>query len=295
MTTDSPGFSTRRIPLRDGAVFWTAVGGSGPPVVCCHGGPGLWDYLAPLAALLVDSFTVVRFDQRGCGRSTGGGPFTIAQAVDDLDQLRAGLGIDRWTVIGHSWGAELALRYAASRPERASGVVYISGVGSDDAFRPAYIAERNRRLGESLDRWRELGARERTPAEEREWCLLQWRPDFSPGSAVDHARALWDTRPPGTAVNMTANRELWADRASADLLQLATTIGCPVRMIFGDDDPRPWTATDRLLDALPRADRIVLRRAGHAPWAERPDATRRAILGAPASTFDQSEQGANRD
>ena len=52
-----------KVRLRDGAELWTAVTGTGPPVVCLHGGPGLWDYLAPLAALIDDTFTVVRFDR----------------------------------------------------------------------------------------------------------------------------------------------------------------------------------------------------------------------------------------
>jgi proline iminopeptidase len=84
------------VELPDGAKLWTATSGGGPPVVCCHGGPGLWDYLADLAALLDDSHLMVRFDQRGCGRSTGAdGPFTLAQAVADLEQLRQALSVDR--------------------------------------------------------------------------------------------------------------------------------------------------------------------------------------------------------
>ncbi len=270
--------SSRLVTLRDGATLWAAVSGTGPPVVCCHGGPGLWDYLAPLGSLLDDVFTVVRFDQRGCGRSTGGGPFTIAQAVYDLDQLREALGFDRWAVVGHSWGAELALRYAASHPGRTTGVVYVAGVGVGNGFRAAYVAERDRRLGADLERWAELRARDRTPAEEHEWCLLQWRPDFSPATAAQHAQALWDTRPPGIAVNAIANRELSADRETEDLLKIAPQVTCPVRMLFGADDPRPWSATDSLLAVLPNADRLILEHAGHTPWAEQPDDVRQAIL-----------------
>ncbi len=272
------GEQTQVVTLRDGTQLWTTVSGSGPPIVCCHGGPGLWDYLGPLASLLVESFTVIRFDQRGCARSTGDGPFTITQAIDDLDQLRSALGVDRWAVLGHSWGAELALRYAARHLDRTTSVAYIAGVGADDTFLPAYVTERDHRLGEDLDRWKELGARARTPAEEREWCLLQWRPDFSPATAAMHAKALWATRPSDVDVNAVANRELWADRATENLLHVAKTIACPVRMIFGADDPRPWPVTDALLNALPQADRIVLDDAGHAPWAEQPATTRRAII-----------------
>ena len=271
------------VRLRDGAELWTTVSGTGPPVVCLHGGPGLWDYLAPLAALLDDTFTVIRFDQRGCGRSSAdGGPFTIAQAVDDLDQVHAALGFDRWAVAGHSWGAELALRYAARRQDRTVAVAYIGGVGAGNGFREAFRAEQDRRLGPDRDRVAELSAipaGDRTPAEEREWCLLQWRTDYSPTpDAAGHALALWATRPPGAVVNMAANRQLWGDRSTEDLLLAAARVTCPVTMIFGNDDPRPWTATDSLLAALPAASRVVLKGAGHAPWAERPADTRRLIV-----------------
>jgi proline iminopeptidase len=272
------------VRLRDGAELWTAVSGTGPPVVCLHGGPGLWDYLAPLAGLLDDTFTIIRFDQRGCGRSTGGGPFTIAQAVDDLDQVRAALGFDQWAVAGHSWGAELAIRYAARHQDRCTAVAYVAGVGAGNGFREAYAAERDRRLGPDRERLAELSAipeGDWTPELEREMCLLQWRPDFSPASAAaEHARALWDTRPPGAAINRAANRGLWNDRQTEDLRLAAARVTCPVTMIFGADDPRPWTASDSLLAALPNASRIVFDSAGHAPWAERPADTRRVLIDA---------------
>jgi pimeloyl-ACP methyl ester carboxylesterase len=273
------------VRLPDGAELWTAVSGTGPPVVLLHGGPGLWDYLASLAALIDGEFTVVRFDQRGCGRSTGHGcPFTIAQAVDDMDQVRAALGFSRWAVAGHSWGAELALRYAARHPDLVTAVAYIAGVGAGNGFRDAHKAELGRRLGPDRERWAALSAipdADRTPAEERERCLLQWRTDFFPGpDAARHALALWETRPPGAVINTAANRELWGDRGTEDLCQAAARVTCPVTMIFGNDDPRPWTAADSLLAALPGASRNVLSNAGHAPWAERPADTRSLVIDA---------------
>lgn len=273
------------VRLRDGAELWTAVTGTGPPVVLLHGGPGLWDYLAPLAALLDGTFTVIRFDQRGCGRSTGNdGPFTIAQAVADLDEVRAALGYPRWAVAGHSWGAELALRYAAACPDRVTSVAYIAGVGAGNGFKPGFSAELRRRLGPDQARLEALSAipaDERTLEQERERCLLQWRPDFSPGpAAASHAQQLWDSRPPGAVINEAANRGLWGDRLTEDLNLAAVRVSCPVTLLCGADDPRPWAATDSLLAALPRASRIVLDHAGHAPWAERPADTRRVLVSA---------------
>jgi proline iminopeptidase len=139
-------------------------------------------------------------------------------------------------VAGHSWGAELALRYASRHQDRTTAVAYIAGVGAGNGFREAFAAELDRRLG--------------------------------------------PTRSSGAAVNMTANRELWADRESEDLRLAAARITCPVTMLFGADDPQPWTADDSLLAAIPNASRIVLDDAGHAPWAERPAQTRRVIIDA---------------
>ena len=274
----------RTVELRDGAGLRVAVSGTGPPVVYLHGGPGLWDYLAPLAGLLDDTFTIIRFDQRGCGLSTGAGPFTIAQAVDDLDQVRAALGFGQWAVAGHSWGAELAIRYAARHQDRSTAVAYIAGVGAGNGFREAYVPERDRRIGPGLARLAELSAipaDDLTTALEREMCLLQWEADFSPGpAAAEHARALWQTRPPGAAINFTANRELWNDRQTEDLRLAAARVTCPVTMLFGAGDPRPWTASDSLLAALPDASRIIFDGAGHAPWAERPADTRQVLIDA---------------
>jgi proline iminopeptidase len=210
--------------------------------------------------------------------------YSLAQAVDDMDQVRAAFGFERWALAGHSWGAELALRYAALYPGRTTAVAYIAGVGAGNGFGDAFAAEQDRRLGPDRERLAELSAipaSDRTLAEERERCMLQWRPDFAQTSdTARHAVALWETRPAGAGINTTAYRELWNDRETEDLRLAAARITCPVSMIFGDDDPRPWTASDSLLAALPNANRIVLKDAGHAPWAERPADTRRLIIDA---------------
>src|SRR5215210_3328068 len=165
-----------------GATLWTARRGSGLPVILLHGGPGLWDYLGPVAATVDDLATVYRYDQRACGRSSGDGPYAVAGAVADLDAVRAAWGVERWTVFGHSWGATLALASAVAHPERTRAIVYVSGTGVDPAWHESYHAERiNRMPAAEQARWRELRAlRERAPAEfaraEREYARLHSTP-----------------------------------------------------------------------------------------------------------------------
>ena len=269
------------VVLSDGTRLSVTVTGDGPPLVLCHGGPGLWDYLGPLAALIDSKVTVIRYDQRGCGRSSGaGGPFSVEQFVADLDGLRQALGLETWWVGGHSWGALLALNYGLARPEATRGVLYLSGTGIGDGYRLPYSHERERRLGSEYPRWSELSDRERTSDEEHEWCVLQWSVDYSP--AVDgraHAEADWAARDTGVEVNHRCNRELGADnRALAErLLSLVPTLVPPLLVLHGADDPRPVAATDSLLTSR-RSTRTVIAEAGHSPWVEQPDDVQQQIL-----------------
>jgi proline iminopeptidase len=86
-----------------GCAFWTTRQGNGVAPVCCPGGPGLWDYLEPVAAMLDDLVTVYRYDQSSCGRSTGGPPYNVATAFADLDALCEHWGLSQWILLGHSW------------------------------------------------------------------------------------------------------------------------------------------------------------------------------------------------
>ena len=104
---------------------------SGTPAVVLHGGPG--SGCAPWWAGFFDParYRVVLFDQRGAGRSTpsAGDPRTdmtlntTAHLVADLERLRTHLAVDRWLLLGGSWGSTLGLTYAVAHPERVRAVV----------------------------------------------------------------------------------------------------------------------------------------------------------------------------
>ena len=101
----------------NGCLTWTAVEGSGSPVVLLHGGPGACDYTAPVASMLADRYTVHRYEQRGCGRTATVPPLDMATLVADLDTLRERWEHDRISVVGAflRGGARLPLCDRASR------------------------------------------------------------------------------------------------------------------------------------------------------------------------------------
>jgi proline iminopeptidase len=98
----------------------------GQPVVFLHGGPGAGTTPKHRQFFDPDTYRIVLFDQRGCGRSTPGAALeqnTTWDLVEDVEKIRVHLGIERWVVFGGSWGSTLALAYAETHPERVTALV----------------------------------------------------------------------------------------------------------------------------------------------------------------------------
>lgn len=116
-------------------VYWEVCGNpDGKPAVVLHGGPGSGATPGWLRYFDPAAYRVVLADQRGCGRSTpsAGDPATDLSVntthhlIRDLEQLRVHLGIERWLVLGASWGCTLALAYAQRHPTSVSELVLFS-------------------------------------------------------------------------------------------------------------------------------------------------------------------------
>jgi proline iminopeptidase len=265
----------------DGCQLWTTAEGDGPPLVLCHGGPGLWDYFdGVLGGAVVRR---VRWDQRGCGRSERRGPYTIDRFVADLDAVRAHYGVERVDVLGHSWGAMLGLRYALAHPERVRRLVYVSGTGVDPGQPWRAEFQRNLERGVEADaaRWRELEDRDRTPEEDREHAILQWTADFvDPATARARAEQLGT---PWLGINYECaralNAEAWRYLEECDVPALCRTLTVPTLIVDGAHDIRPRWGVDSLEQALPDVRRVTLLDAGHIPWAEDPVGFREAVMG----------------
>lgn len=98
----------------------------GKPVVFLHGGPGFGTEPNHRRFFDPKAYRIVLFDQRGCGKSTPHASLeenTTWDLVEDIEKLRAHLGIDAWQVFGGSWGSTLALAYSETHPERVTELV----------------------------------------------------------------------------------------------------------------------------------------------------------------------------
>lgn len=127
--------------------FYEAIG-SGPPLAVVHGGLGKdHTYFRPWLDPLADRFTVIYVDLLGNGRSEE--PDGLAEQrdvqpwVDQLDALRRHLGLERWTVLGHSFGGFVVQTYATQHDADLDGFVVCCSSPVVDHFEESFaLAQR---------------------------------------------------------------------------------------------------------------------------------------------------------
>lgn len=275
-------------------IYWEQCGNpAGKPALVLHGGPG--SGCSPGARRYFDPavYRVVLFDQRGCGRSLPhAGELevdlstnTTAHLLGDIEALRRHLDIEKWLVLGGSWGSTLGLAYAQRHVERVSEMVLYSiatttmreiewmtrGVG---AFFPvAWQAFRNGlpaavRDGDLVAVYYELLVNPSPAIHQqaaRDWCdweiaAVAVRPDYVPSPRYEDARFRL-----GFARLVT---HYWHHKAWLEDEVLLRNInilkGVPAVLIHGRLDiggplVTPWT----LVQNWPGSELVVVDEAGH--------------------------------
>lgn len=113
--------------------------GKGDPLLLLSGGPGFSsDGLLFLIDSLKDKYKLILVDQRGTGMSVlekiDSTTITMDKYVEDINNVRKALGINKWIVLGHSWGGALAMAVTAKYPENTSKMILICSMGIDLQF-----------------------------------------------------------------------------------------------------------------------------------------------------------------
>ena len=106
----------QRVEVTDGSVWTARLGPSeGTPILLLHGGPGAASYyMIPLAERLAEHRPTIVYDQLGCGRSDQPDDtslWTVDRSVEEVDQVRAALRLERCHLLGQSWGGWLSIEY----------------------------------------------------------------------------------------------------------------------------------------------------------------------------------------
>ena len=220
----------------DGVRLWTVSQGVGHPVMLCNGGAGCCDYLGPVAAMIDDLAKVIRFEQRGCGRSQPIPPYNIETCLIDLENIRNHYEIDRWIIGGHSWGADLALIYALEYTPHVAGLICIAG------------------------------GRIRN---DREWHSEYERRMEQEGEHLPHF-----DYPPNYEVNEQLSRSWKAYIQNPTLLRTISSLRVPALIVYGDKDIRPSWPVEQVANLLSNAHFELIEGAEHVIWFSHPNELR---------------------
>ena len=233
-------------------------------MVVLHGGPGAPGHMAPIARKLADQFQVLEPFQRG----SGGVPLTVACHVRDLHELvEQHCAGERPALVGASWGAMLALAYAATHPEHTGPLVLIGCGTFDAAARERLQATISTRMSAGLKRQLARLADEVADPDER---LEAVGTLLLPLYAYDPLTATLE----GERCDARAHHETWADMVrlqEAGVYPAAiAAIGTPVLMLHGAVDPHPGPMIRASLALhLPQLEYREWERCSHYPWLER--------------------------
>jgi len=245
----------------------------GDTILLLHGGPGVPDYLADVSAILAAKHRVVRFDQRGTGRSAcDSGQYRLNDYVDDVDAVRRACGLEQLNLFGHSWGGLVAQLYAARHPGRVGKLCLCNssiGLCNDwKAMERAVMAHNRRRSGLwgfmllGVDQLLAMLPGAAGDRAARRMMARVWRNYFDPPASAPPASNEWLAGVHSRAILATRRA---ARAASASEIQGA--MPAPVLIVFGESDIY-GTTTEILIARYPRARVVVIPGAGHVPWLQ---------------------------
>ncbi len=247
--------------------------GAGFPLIVLHGGPGLdhhmfGDYLDPLT----DSFRLILVDQRAQGLSDMCPPetWTLEQMATDVKSLADALGLGRYAVLGHSFGAFVALQNAVDYPGAAAVSIISSGLASAKylekvwenlaKFEPASLREQ---VTESWEKEKTVQTREEADALLHEQLPMQFRDPFDPRIPDFERRTAGVSSP--DVLRKFAN----ADYGGIEVEHRLHTVTQPVLALAGRHDRTCVVeGAQAMAKGLPNAEFVVFEESAHMTYVE---------------------------
>lgn len=264
--------------LINGTQLYCKSIGTGIPLVIIHGGPGLdHSYLLPQMQQLADTYELIFFDQRGCGKSSvhlDSAAMTMDALVEDIDKVRDAYNLNTMNLMGHSWGGLLAMAYAIKHGDRLNSLILVNSTPPTSELRQAsfnMIARRTTRSDSiaeaSLVQSDEFNRHD--PETMQRYFRLFFRGSFRNPTLADELTLKFG---PEYAATSRLVKYLAKDpqMQSYDILTQLETITCPVLVIASDDDITPPESNEQIHSHISGSRYIVLKNCGHFPFIEAP-------------------------
>lgn len=266
-------------------LYYRIIGQGADTIIAIHGGPGLdLESIFGDFAVLGRRHTVIFYDQRGGGKSTlpaDTATLFYPRQVQDLDELRQHFGIQRVTLVAHSYGPLLAASYAIAHPGNVKRMVFFGPVPPRRGdFWQRFGKSINARLDSAQRAQMTNAARLMTSAtgDTRQGCRDFWaiamRPRLAePDRTMPLIKSdLCATDPAGIRYgNTVSNRVIMNSYGDWDLRPQLRTLRIPTLVVHGEEESIPVDLVEEWVTSLPEARLFKVPRATHFTYAERPE------------------------
>ncbi len=260
-----------KMPIR-GVSLHVKVFGHGYPLVLMHGGPGADLYTMMTFKPLADQLTLVFYDHRCNGRSTGADvtTMTMDNLTADADALRQALGFEKWAVLGHSFGGYVALEYALRYPQNLSHLILVNS-GADYTWASKKAAEELEKRGFDPEIV-ELARRHlngQFEPQEMFGNLMKLGKAYNPHTGLAQAPQMLLY---GIKTKLRPEASIFAEQGFLQTWTVMDRLGeiqVPTLLIAGREDfIFPPAAQEELAAKIPGARLVLIDQAGHNPHDE---------------------------
>lgn len=269
------------VKIDQGKLYYQKFGSGGTPIIVVHGGPGLdQSYLQPQMLALSKNHEVIFYDQRGSGRSleTSLSPalINISQFTKDLEDLRKQLGLNKFILLGHSWGGFLAMRYTLNYPEHVSALILLNTSPADYKGQQAFIKEFTKRTqpikNEITPLFNFLEFEKLTSAQISKLYRTVFSVYFYNPKKVNELtlNTSEESAKGGEKVMQLMSNTSWL-KPNTNLFPELKKLNVPTLVISGKQDIVPLWTSQEIKEAIPHAEMVVLEECGHFPYIEKPD------------------------
>jgi len=255
------------------SLHYRVIGSGRDTVIVLHGGPGLSSsYLLSVFDPLARDRALVYYDQRGRGQSdlVDSSALTAAHDVEDLDSLRRAFGLTRVSLIGHHWGAILAVLYAKRYPEHVKRLVLVSPSFPHASF--LFWAATLFKPGDATARYLKAVGAGADTTDPRAFCGTYWGFYFSPTPVLsrelvrDLAEGMCDAPPEALRRSWTVNRLVPGSLHGLNLQDTLHAVTAPLLIIRGRADTATAAAARAWTEWTPQARELVLPGPEPFPW-----------------------------
>ncbi len=244
------------------------------PAIIVNGGPGFSHTYMYLTDVFTGKFardrSVTFYDQRGIGNSKllyASAPQGMEAQVADLEALRAKLGYDKIDLIGHSWGGQIIMAYAAAYPRHIQHLVFIDSAAPEfdktlflfDQVFPDQLAEE-----EKIEKGNNAAAK--SPGEALRRFLAR---DFYSRERFQQLTGKLSSEELGKIRNGNVNEAVNAAIKNVDLTDSLKKFTFPTLVMWGRFDINVAVLTGwNISQAIPKAKMVVYEKSGHFPFYE---------------------------